>query len=413
MSDSIIRVYDPNQDRSACVRIMEEVGWGLGDHKETGTLWDSYISDCSVLVAEMQGEAEAWAICRDGDMRYLNQVLPLGFITGVATSRIARGQGLALRTTASIIAEAAERGSPIARLGIFDQGFYDRLGFGSLGYIRLSTIDPSSLRVPRLTRPPHRLTIDDAEVMHACRERRMRWHGACNLTGTGATHSEILWEKTKFGLGFKNQDGQLSHCLLLKPKGEHGPYALDWMAYETSEQFIELLSVLKSLSDQVHGILMADPPHVQMQDMIETPFRTLRSREGGTFDMKPRSNAYEQLRILDLHACINAVTLPGETVQFNLELDDPIADWLPADAAWKGIAGSYRVTLGSSSNVEEGAEPSLPTVTATVGALSRLWIGARSAASLSISDDFRCAPELCDAIDRVMRLPRPITDWDA
>lgn len=30
MSDSIIRVYDPNQDRPACVRIMEEVGWGLG-----------------------------------------------------------------------------------------------------------------------------------------------------------------------------------------------------------------------------------------------------------------------------------------------------------------------------------------------------------------------------------------------
>ncbi len=413
MSCATIRPYNPDCDRLPCIRIMEEIGWGLGDEKETGALFDSYISECDVLVAELNGEAESFAVCRSGNLRYLEKDVPVGFITGVGTSRIARGRGLALATTASVLERAACSGAAVGRLGVFDQGFYDRLGFGSLGYVRSSTIDPCRLQVPKLARVPRRLTADDAEDMHACRLRRMRWHGACNLDGVGTTRCEMAWEKSKFGLGFNSDDGRLSHCMFVKPKGEHGPYNVDWMAYETPEQFIELLSVLKSLGDQVHGIAIADPPHVQLQDMLETPLLTLRSRDGGTFDMKPRSNAWEQIRILDLDACIAAVQLPGETVRFNLQLHDPITEWLPADATWKGLAGSYVVTFGPKSSIESGSEDTLQTLAASVGAFTRLWIGARPAASLAISDQFECEPGLCIDLDRVMRLPTPISDWDA
>ncbi|MDP6986604.1 MAG: hypothetical protein QGG74_01045 [Phycisphaerales bacterium] len=413
MHASTIRPYAPDRDRAHCLRIMEEIGWGLGEEKENGPLFDSYISECDVLVAELNGEAESFAVCRDGSMRYLDEDVSVGFITGVGTGRIARGRGLALTTTGAAVERAARGGAALARLGVFDQGFYDRLGFGSLGYMRSSTVDPRKLRVPKLARPPRRLTSDDADAMHACRRRRMRWHGACNLDGVGATHCEMLWEKTRFGLGFNDETGRLTHCMLVKPNGENGPYRVDWMAYENPDQFIELLSVLKSLGDQIHGVSMMDPPHVQMQDMLETPFLTLRSRDGGAFDVKPRSNAWEQIRILDLDACIAPVQLPGDGVRCTLHLDDPITEWLPADAAWKGLTGSYVLTLGPTSSIEPGSDHAFPTLTASVGALTRLWIGARPAASLVISDSFECQPELAAAIDGVMRLPAPISDWDA
>ncbi len=147
--------------------------------------------------------------------------------------------------------------------------------------------------------------------------------------------------------------------------------------------------------------------------MLDKPLRTLRSRDGGTFDMKPRSNAWEQARIVDLDACVAAVQLPGETVRFTLQLHDPITEWLAADATWKGISGSHVVTLGPASSVEPGSDNSLPTLSTSVGAFTRLWIGAQPAASLAISDHFECEPELENALDRVMRLPTPNTDWDA
>ncbi len=411
--DATIRPYHPDRDEGACLRILEEIGWGLGDPKDNGPLFESYTSDSDVLVAELGGDTEAWSICRNGTMRYLDRDLSVGFITGVATGRTARGRGLALSTTAHSLARAAAGGAAIARLGIFDQGFYDRLGFGSLDYVRLSTIDPRKLRVPKLARTPKRLTADDADAMHACRLRRLRWHGACSLVGSGATRCEMLWEKTQFGLGFFGDDGSLTHCMVLKPKGEHGPYTLEWMAYETPSQFIELLSVLKSLGDQIHGVFMCEPAHVQLQDLLETPFATLRSRAGGDFDMKPRSNAWEQARILDLRSCIEAVRLPGNTVRFNLELTDPIDRWLPDDATWRGLSGSYEVSLGPESSIAPAADAALPTLTASVGAFTRLWVGACRGASLSISDQFACEPQLCDALDDVMRLPRPVTDWNA
>jgi hypothetical protein len=185
------------------------------------------------------------------------------------------------------------------------------------------------------------------------------------------------------------------------------------MAYESPGQFLELLGVLKSLGDQVHGIRMADPAHVQMQDLVDRPFRAQRARKGGDFDANPRSVAWEQLRILDLNACIAAVSLPGETVRFTLELTDPVAAHVPADAAWRGVAGRYTVTLGPASSIEEGGDDTLPVLTASVGAFTRLWIGARPAASLLITDDFTCAPELAAALDAVVRLPAPVGDWDA
>jgi hypothetical protein len=207
MDNPTIRAYDPEQDRDACIRVLQEIGWGVGSDADTGTLLDAYVDGAAMLVGVVGGAAESFAKYREGTIRYLDRDLPLAHITGVGTSRVARGQGLAIRGTSQILASAAAEGAAVARLGIFDQGFYDRLGFGSLGYIRSSTVDPAALRAPRCERVPRRLTLDDAEAMQANRLRRLRWHGGCNLHGVGATACELRWVKDWFGLGFEAEDG--------------------------------------------------------------------------------------------------------------------------------------------------------------------------------------------------------------
>jgi len=52
------------------------------------------------------------------------------------------------------------------------------------------------------------------------------------------------------------------------------------------------------------------------------------------------------------------------------------------------------------------------TATASVGAFSRLWLGARSATCLSWTDEFSGSPDLLAKLDHILCLPSPASDWD-
>jgi predicted acetyltransferase len=406
----MIRPYEPN-DLENCLRIFREVGWMEGKDYDKD-IFGAFTGEANSLVAELDGEVEVFVVTRTGSTRYLDSELAFSCVTGVVTSRVARQQGLASKVTARAIAESALGGAAMSMLGMFDQGYYEKFGYGSTTYHRISTFNPANLRVPRLTRSPIRLNKDDAEAMHDCRCRRKRYHGGCNLDGAGETAATTIWQEKAFGLGFKDKDGLLTHFLWIKPKGEHGPYAVWFSAWETHDQLLELLGVLKSLSDQVHGVRMADPPRLQMQDFLDRPFATHRARKGGEFDSSVLSEVWMQNRILDVPACIGAMKLPGEPVSFNLELADPIGTYLEDDSAWKGVGGSWVISLGMESSAREGSEKSLPTASATVNDLSRLWFGSSTAESLAVTGNFMAEPDLINQIDSLVQLPLPIVDWD-
>ena len=413
MIGGMIRAYE-TKDLEQCLRIFREVGWmdGKDSDKET---FEAYASEANSLVAEVNGEVEVYAVTRAGKCRYLDGDIPFSAVTGVVTSRVARQQGLAAQVTVRAIEESAKNGAAMSMLGMFDQGYYDKFGYGTTNYNRISTFDPVHLRVPRLTRSPKRLSKDDAEAMHNCRCRRKRYHGGCILDGVGETRATTIWHEQNdqgFGLGFEDGAGVLTHFLWIKPKGEHGPYNVWFTGWETHEQFIELLSVLKSLSDQVHGIRMADPPHLQLQDFLSRPLATFRARKGGDFDSNVISQAWMQCRILDLPVCIGAMKLCGTPVSFNLELIDPIEQYLSQDSVWRGIGGNWIVTLGEESSAEQGTDASLPNASSTVNDLSRIWFGSSSAESVSVTGNFKAKPDLIQAIDTVVRIPAPVIDWD-
>jgi hypothetical protein len=99
-------------------------------------------------------------------------------------------------------------------------------------------------------------------------------------------------------------------------------------------------------------------------------------------------------------------------VRLNLRLDDPIARFLEEDAPWRGVGGGYVVQLGPTSEAAPGQDPALPTLHASVGAFTRLWLGVGPARGLAATDALVGPPELLAALEGALLLPAPKVDWD-
>ena len=407
----ILRRYDPDKDEQAAHRIWREVGW-IEPGKEQEQIMDLYLSCSRATVAEVHGEAECLVLSTPGTVCYLDQELVLNALTGVTTSRVARKQGLASRLVARVLAEEAATGAHVAGLGMFEQGYYDQLGFGTGGYEHWIGLDPALLKVRTKARIPRRMGMDDWASLHTARLARKRGHGACNLLPAEITRADMLWSKG-FGLGYRDGPGDtLSHFIWAKPKGELGPYSIECLAYRTDEQFLELLALIKSLGDQVRLVRMREPPGIQMQDLLRQPFKQRQISAKSDFAAGIRASAYWQMRICDLFACLERTHLWGDDLRFSLKLRDPVERFLGEDAPWRGVGGDYVVTLGAQSAVERGTDQTLPTLAASVNAFTRLWLGVRPASGLAITDELSGPRDLLDRLDRILRLPEPKPDWD-
>jgi len=220
--------------------------------------------------------------------------------------------------------------------------------------------------------------------------------------------------ETAFGLGYYDgPNGELTHFFWCRPESvQHGPYRVLWMVYHDRAQFLELMALLKGLGDQVYLVTMREPPGIQLQDLIAEPFRQRRTREDSKFEPGIRAVAYAQFRICNLPACLAQTHLWDDSLRFNLPLTDPIEHFLDESSEWGGVAGHYVVTLSPSSGAERGLDATLPTLTASVGAFTRLWLGVRPATSLAMTDELSGPPGLLEQLDRVLRLPEPKPDWD-
>lgn len=405
-----IRPLDMERDRIAARRIWQEVGWISAAQAEK---IDPYITAGNAWVAEVGGEAECLVCTAPGTMRYLRRDLPASFVTGVTVSRVARKQGLAGRVLARALQQDAEQGAAVSLLGMFEQGFYNRLGYGTGSYVHSVALDGSMLDAGAAFRTPVRLSSADAERMHALRVRRHRGHGGCSLTPAAVTTGELNGEDNGFGLGYtRDGSGELTHFVWCTAKdAESGPYRC-LVCFEEPAQLKELLALLGSLGDQVRVFKLAEPPGVQLTDLVRKPIRTHHVTRKGDYETGIRASAYWQARILDLPRCVAAMGPSGPGFQFNLELTDPADAYLEPECGWPGLRGDYRITLGPECACEPGPDAGLPTLRASVGAFTRLWLGVRPASGLAVTDDLCGPPALIDLLDDALRLPPPSPDWD-
>ena len=407
----LFRDYEPDRDRDDVLRIYREVGWCTKPEHEDA--FASLVEGGRTMVAEVGPSVECMVTTDPGTLRHGRRDLPLVAVTGVTTSRVARKRGLAGRLTARLVAEGAASGGLVAALGVFEQGYYNQLGFGNGGYEHWCAFDPSLLTVSTKPGIPVRLERSDWERMHAGRLRRIRYHGACNIDSPQVTCGEMRWAENGFGLGYVDDRGELSHhfwCSAKEP--EHGPYEVFWMAYRTKEQFHELLGLLRSFEEQVRSIEMREPPGIQLQDLLQRPFKSRQITRRSPHENRMTASAYWQVRLLNLPGCLARTSLDAAPVRFNLTLSDPIEPYLDAGSSWKGATGEYVVEVGPDCHADRGADRSLPTLVASVNAFSRLWLGVRPATTLAWTDDLAGPPELLDRLDRAFRLPVPYPDWE-
>jgi predicted acetyltransferase len=409
--EATIRRYNDPADRSAAVRIWSEVGWIEEEKREQEAL-AVFLSGSDVWLAELRRTPECLVATMPGTVMHLAADVQMCAVMAVTTSRVGRRQGLASRLTARALAEAAAGGALVSFLGIFDQGFYDRLGYGAGSYERFVSFDPASLKLEGRVEVPYRLTMKDASEIHRSRLGRMRRHGACTILPEAASSAEMMWSKGGFGLGYYGGGGRLTHHVWAIPKGENGPYRVEWMAYETADQLLDLLRLIKGLGDQVYAVQMREPAWLRLQDLLDHPFRhqtlTRRSEMATSWE----SSAYWQLRILDLEKVLAVTSVPGRgEISFNLQLDDPIARYLEEPGGWTGAGGEYVVTLGEVSHAHYGHDDGLPSMRASVNAFSRLWFGVAPASSLAVTDELEAPPALLDALDWLLCVPPPSLDW--
>ncbi len=407
----MLRPYEPERDYVAILRIWKETGWVPPGKEDAST----FMLSCGrPMVAEQEGQAECFVHTVPGTLRYLGEDLPFSGITTVATGRVTRRRGLAGRLTALAVALDVAEGALVSGLWAFEQGFYDRLGFGTGPYEHFVSFDPAHLRVSTRARIPHRLTPDDWALVHASRQARRREHGSINLHPPEITRMDMTHHENGFGLGYRDgPKGELTHHIWFSVSHmETDPYFVRWMTFQNATQFQELMALLRDLSDQVHLVRMREPPGIQFQDLLLFPFRARRATQGSKLENRMRATAPYQMRICDLAGCLARTHLPAGQVRFNLLLSDPIAAYLDEQAPWHGLAGEYVVTLGMESGARPGMDPALPTLRASAGAFSRLWLGVRPASGLSCTDDLTGPPELLAQLDQLLCLPPPLPDWE-
>ena len=91
---------------------------------------------------------------------------------------------------------------------------------------------------------------------------------------------------------------------------------------------------------------------------------------------------------------------------------NPIEKYLMDESEWKGISGEYCITVGEKSNCVKGFQDQLPTLSASIGAFTRLWMGVNTATGLRTSDELDGSDELLNQLDSIFRLPKPLPDLD-
>jgi hypothetical protein len=343
-----IRNYDSTRDKAAVVRLWREIGWLHESIPDEAIEW--FLQSGRTLVSDVNGEAECMVAIAPGTIQHIGDQIPFSGVMAVCTSLIARRQGLAKRLTAQAVAAQVAEGALVSGLGMFDQGYYDRLGFGAGGYEHYVTFDPLLLNVHVKPRVPRRLTKDDWSLMHQNRLVRARRHGSLAMKEPTVTRFEALETSHGFGLGYGDgPDGGLTHHFWCEAQNlEYGPHTIKWLAFQTREQFLELMALIHSISDQVRLVRIQEPSGIQLQDLLERPLRQRRATYQTRYENTIRALAQWQMRICDLPGCLERTHLRGDTVRFNLHLSDPIERYLDG-SPWRGVGGDYVVTLGPSS----------------------------------------------------------------
>jgi predicted acetyltransferase len=402
------------------LRVWSETGWWDGEDRREEQIRAFFVAnDGRSVVGRISGHTESVVHRSLGSLRYDTTDLSLGAITATATSRVARRQGLASMLTARSVAHLSDEGVAVAYLGMFEQGFYDRLGFGTGPYENLVWVYPGALDVPVHYRAPERFDLDrDIEELHAAQVGRYLDHGGVVVGTEALTQSGVRIDSDVSVYGYRT-DGAISHYLCVVTTEDNGPDRVVQWAYQSPRQCLELLRLIQEWGDQLDLVRFCEPVWLQAQDIMVDPGREHRRTTGGRFAVRIEADAWWQMRIVDLPACIRAMAATNNPMSIVAEIDDPISDHLLDSGyggSWGGLTGRWRFEFGAHNSARRPTETEgddAVDLHTSIAALSQWWLGARSATTLSAMDRFDADPYIIDRLDGLTaHLPTPQPGWD-
>lgn len=385
----------------------------MNGQEKLANLW---FDSADALVGEHINDVVALALAHSGTFHHAAHSQDISFcvISAVTVALHGRKLGFAGRLTAELLARGAERGEAFAGLGMFEQGFYDRLGFANYPYSRIVKFRPSKLKLSgSFSSDPIRLGKENWQDIHQSRINRFRNHGSVNLPAV-ITQADMEINKKTFAIGFKNENGELTHHYVVRSvNGEHGPMNIIWMAFQTPDQFKDILLSIKSYGDQIDIVSLPEPYGIQFQSLLRKPISTNRQSADSTGrKAEIRTGSWSQGRILDVEKCINGMNCIGEECNFNLILTDPIEKYLNSSFKWRGCGGEYTVKFSSQSKAQYGTTAGLPVMKCSVNTFSKLWTGTTKPSMLPFTEDIVAPSSLLEELDKTLILPEPSFDWD-
>ncbi len=414
------RIADPKADINAVLGLFRKAGWVSGFKKElfaddsrSKEIVAAFLEDSYAYLACYDGIVESVAQTHQGTIQQTDTILPLCAVTAVICGYVLRKQKATSIALARVLADRAKAGDAFAMLGIFDQGFYDRLGFGTNPYEYEFYIDPRDLNVPKISRPPKEFSLDDFKAIYRSRCRAHSMHGVCTISSEAMVKGEMIFhdEKNGFVLGYTNEEGEITHHLFANFEDEHGPGGIHWLVFQNEQQLLELLQIVKSLSDQIYSFWLLQPPQIRLQDYLHEPFRSTELTKGGKLPAKTEAYGFSQLRVLDIAQAVAATHFSGETVSLNIQIDDPIERFLENDSAWRGVGGEYVLHLGEESSISPGRHPNYESISLSVNDFSRMLHGSISPAQLCFMQKMKASEGLLKKLTRVFNLPEPHPQW--
>ena len=341
----------------------------------------------SACVTRIDGDAECMVVWRTRPKSDISRKdLPFSAVAGRPSHPASHeNKGLAGTTHRTLgRTRSKRRAHSYQGLSFFEQGYYDRLGFGTAQYEDWIGFDPALLNVPFPARPP--------KTIH---HRRLRTRMHQSRLASKKTNTAFV----TFPDPNMDPQRQMRHQERLRPRATStkpqtkshttsgaatttmqntAPTSSNGWLTRPPEQFLELMGIIRSPrrsspNDQHEPA----PPHPDTRPPQRNPSKTewtTSKSKFATFSRSHRLLAKPHQRPTQMPRKNTPPRAP--TTQFNLQLTDPIDDFLPEDETWKSTTGPIhhhpRTRILRDPRHTKKTSQTLKT---TTSAFSRMWLG--------------------------------------
>lgn len=333
---------------------------------------------------------EPVTICSSYDfsMWVRGSLISAGGLSTVATPPEHRRNGYVETMLRSLCQLYRDEDVPISVLWPFKHAFYAQFGWATASRRLEWDTEPSTLRSAATTGGTwERVDRDAWDSLDAIHE-----------TATGTDDLSLdrgeAWWRTRQLRGFDtdpyiyrwhDDEGEERAWLAYTIDGEWGDRTLRVRSYDAAdiEAFRHLLGFLTDHDSQVGEVHIETATDHPLHAMVDDPD-----------ELSPELTTGPMIRFVDVPAALEALTYPdGVDATVELGIRDPLLD---------AVAGRYQLAVadGAATVTQLGDEPTGDAV-ASIGALSQLAVGYRSADDLAATDDLNADSETAETLDSV------------